>query len=40
MGKEELISELTRRITAQIRPKSIILFGSVANLTCLLDLEL
>lgn len=31
MGKEELIEGLTRRITAQIQPESIILYGSVAG---------
>ncbi|TCL75139.1 hypothetical protein EDC14_100370 [Hydrogenispora ethanolica] len=31
MGKEEIVCELTRRITTQIRPRTIILFGSVAK---------
>jgi uncharacterized protein len=31
MGKEQLLEELTRRITTQIQLESIILFGSVAK---------
>jgi hypothetical protein len=35
-GKEQLLEELTRRITAQIQPESIILFGSVARVLIML----
>lgn len=31
LSNEEIINEVTQRITAQIRPESIILFGSLAR---------